>query len=531
MSGTSVAVASSMARSASPASVPEAAGPDAESPLSDAEAMERLGHRFEQVGLHAPREAGAPRSSSLERLRMSHPGDAAEREADRLSRQVAGPSHAEPGGLTPPAVPAPAPMSPSHQTEVLSAASGGSVLAEEPRAQLEQAFGSDLGHVRLHTGADADRLTRSVRARAFTVREHVFFRQGAFAPQTPRGQALLAHEVVHTLQHRGGVSGPDRLPVSPAPAAGLHRVLEPKEEEELAKINAELEAFQKQIDALKYKAKMDKEKEIAPKRGQLLIRKAQLEAKKAQPSPEQQAQEEERVRQAQALKRQQEEQQAKALAEKEAELKPYSDAVKQSAKTIRTLYEKAFADSKEHPAPASMAKPQQILEMLKADDSQAAQAIGQANKVTLESEVSQAQALAASVQKLAAEAQTHYAAWEKALGAELQAANVQNQADKFTAATAIQHGYVHGAACTLHHTFVSNDDVDGGFCGEYRMGGKNWVIHVHRDSKGVWKKAHVKTQGDMTKGNSVDLSISGAGSCKAALEAMGVKQTDTTTTH
>jgi Domain of unknown function (DUF4157) len=82
--------------------------------------------------------------------------------------------------------------------------------------------GVDFSSVRLHrTGAE--RACRVLRARAFTVGSDVYFAAGAFAPHTPAGLRLLAHEVAHVVQQRrGAVAAVEVLPglaVAPAGAA------------------------------------------------------------------------------------------------------------------------------------------------------------------------------------------------------------------------------------------------------------------------------------------------------------------------
>src|SRR5437016_4221167 len=55
-----------------------------------------------------------------------------------------------------------------------AARSGGDPLPEAQRVDMEGRFGTDLSAVRLHTGAQADALNRSVQARAFTVGTDIF---------------------------------------------------------------------------------------------------------------------------------------------------------------------------------------------------------------------------------------------------------------------------------------------------------------------------------------------------------------------
>jgi hypothetical protein len=44
-------------------------------------------------------------------------------------------------------------------------------------------------------------------AQAFTLGNDIFFGEHRFQPQTPSGQRLLAHELVHTIQQTGGSEG------------------------------------------------------------------------------------------------------------------------------------------------------------------------------------------------------------------------------------------------------------------------------------------------------------------------------------
>jgi hypothetical protein len=87
----------------------------------------------------------------------------------------------------------------------------GRLLDEDQRATLEQTFGEPLGDVRLHTDGEADVLSRSVGARAFTLGRDIFFSQGT----GPSNRRLLAHEIAHVLQQRGLPTG-GSLEVGPA---------------------------------------------------------------------------------------------------------------------------------------------------------------------------------------------------------------------------------------------------------------------------------------------------------------------------
>ncbi|MGZ9066814.1 MAG: eCIS core domain-containing protein, partial [Burkholderiales bacterium] len=96
----------------------------------------------------------------------------------------------------------------------------GRALPEAVRAPLEAKLGSTFGDVRIHDDVRADRLSRTLAARAFTSGADIFFRAGEYDPHSPAGSRLLAHELVHTVQQaRGEVAGestPAGLRVSPA---------------------------------------------------------------------------------------------------------------------------------------------------------------------------------------------------------------------------------------------------------------------------------------------------------------------------
>jgi hypothetical protein len=81
--------------------------------------------------------------------------------------------------------------------------SSGRPLDDTTRSTMEAGFGVDLANVRVHTGPDADEISRSLGASAFTLGSDIFFGAGRFEPGTAAGQHLLAHELAHTMQQTG----------------------------------------------------------------------------------------------------------------------------------------------------------------------------------------------------------------------------------------------------------------------------------------------------------------------------------------
>ncbi len=72
---------------------------------------------------------------------------------------------------------------------------------------MEERLGLDLAAVRVHTGTQADALTQSLQARAFTTGRDIFFSAGSHRPDSPAGQELIAHELVHVVQQAAGEGG------------------------------------------------------------------------------------------------------------------------------------------------------------------------------------------------------------------------------------------------------------------------------------------------------------------------------------
>lgn len=72
--------------------------------------------------------------------------------------------------------------------------------------------GVEFADIRLHYRG-VDEICRAFGASALTIGSDIYFRRDAFAPHTPGGLRLLAHEVAHVVQQRRG-------PVTAARAAG-----------------------------------------------------------------------------------------------------------------------------------------------------------------------------------------------------------------------------------------------------------------------------------------------------------------------
>jgi hypothetical protein len=70
---------------------------------------------------------------------------------------------------------------------------------------FEPRFGHDFSRVRVHADPAAGLSARAVNALAYTVGADVVFDRDRYAPATPKGRSLLAHELAHVVQQSDGV--------------------------------------------------------------------------------------------------------------------------------------------------------------------------------------------------------------------------------------------------------------------------------------------------------------------------------------
>lgn len=131
------------------------------------------------------------------------PGPSGECEACRQKREAATlqrrASHAAVNPVAPPIV-----------HEVLR--SPGQPLDTTTRSYMEQRFGHDFSHVRVHAGSKAAESAQAVNALAYTVGRNVVFGADQYRPYAEHGRKLLAHELTHTLQ-QGAAHSSDVTPL------------------------------------------------------------------------------------------------------------------------------------------------------------------------------------------------------------------------------------------------------------------------------------------------------------------------------
>jgi outer membrane protein OmpA-like peptidoglycan-associated protein len=144
------------------------------------------------------------------KLAVSEPGDALEREADRIAERVteSSASGADAGvsiGVARGAQRASrddgvAAASAGVTDYVAASRGGGSRLPSDARGFFESRLGRNLSNVRVHDDVAAAHAADAVDARAFTAGEDVYFARGEYSPHTSSGRKLIAHELVHALQ-------------------------------------------------------------------------------------------------------------------------------------------------------------------------------------------------------------------------------------------------------------------------------------------------------------------------------------------
>jgi Domain of unknown function (DUF4157)/Secreted Novel AID/APOBEC-like Deaminase 4 len=207
---------------------PSQASATAKSPA--AQAMHPMLHLQQQVGNQAVGRL------IQAKLTVGEPNDVYEQEADRVAAEVVSQIHAPKNSSTDqtasvqrqvigseeeelqtkPLIQCKSDMggmavSSEIESSIQQARGFGQPLAESIRTPMEQAFGADFSRVRVHIGAESDRLNRAVQARAFTTGQDIFFRQGEYSPGSRGGQVLIAHELTHVVQQKGFSAVPNNL--------------------------------------------------------------------------------------------------------------------------------------------------------------------------------------------------------------------------------------------------------------------------------------------------------------------------------
>ena len=68
--------------------------------------------------------------------------------------------------------------------------------------EFSREHGKEVDTAIVHLGMYADEYTRSLNALAITIGTDIFFRNGAYRPETEEGRKILAHELTHVAQQK-----------------------------------------------------------------------------------------------------------------------------------------------------------------------------------------------------------------------------------------------------------------------------------------------------------------------------------------
>ena len=113
------------------------------------------------------------------------------------------------------------------QSQIENLRGGGEPLPASARTYFEPRFGYDFSRVRIHAGAQAAQVARSINAQAFTVGKDIAFASGAYSPQTNGGKRLLAHELVHVVQQGHAATSASSAAIQPKSNAPVHVARQP----------------------------------------------------------------------------------------------------------------------------------------------------------------------------------------------------------------------------------------------------------------------------------------------------------------
>lgn len=92
-------------------------------------------------------------------------------------------------------------------------------------------MGSDLGEVKVVYGPGANEYARSRHALALAVLDTIYFRDGAYRPETEEGRKTIAHELTHVAQHKSRPLADNRTKGElEAEAEGAERTEQPPSE-------------------------------------------------------------------------------------------------------------------------------------------------------------------------------------------------------------------------------------------------------------------------------------------------------------
>jgi Domain of unknown function (DUF4157) len=91
----------------------------------------------------------------------------------------------------------------------------GQPLDRKTREAMERGFVRDFSKVRVQANSEAADAANALDAQAFTVGDRIVFASGRYAPDSPAGKKLLAHELAHVSQQESSSQAGDRAVSAP----------------------------------------------------------------------------------------------------------------------------------------------------------------------------------------------------------------------------------------------------------------------------------------------------------------------------
>ncbi|WP_299222274.1 DUF4157 domain-containing protein [uncultured Aquimarina sp.] len=79
----------------------------------------------------------------------------------------------------------------------------GQKMDNTTKSFMNKGIGADFSNVKIHTDSNAIQMNQSLRAKAFTNGNDIYFNKGQYNPQSSEGKHLLAHELTHVVQQGG----------------------------------------------------------------------------------------------------------------------------------------------------------------------------------------------------------------------------------------------------------------------------------------------------------------------------------------
>jgi hypothetical protein len=169
---------------------------------------------FTQQTAHTPRNSESSPGLSLQRkIQLDHQDDSFESDADKKAdTNVSSPFSPVPlmrsdhpvAMIRKKGIDYGTAVPPTLVSALRAGKTRGTPLPPETKNRMEPHFQSDFSDVKVHRDSESIQMNRDLHSRAFTYGGHIYFGPGGYNPGTTSGDRLIAHELTHVVQQRGG---------------------------------------------------------------------------------------------------------------------------------------------------------------------------------------------------------------------------------------------------------------------------------------------------------------------------------------